>query len=202
MKINSITETAQTMVVMIKRSRGNLFYAGPTSEHPKAKDDSDSLGTPIKGRPGFYPVIANFPEDLPNQEITMKVATGELVKLPVVNATCTLAMSEADIRRLNAESANAFMLTVTGRPSLNTSADYDSKIYGSVWIEVAVDAEGDSMINADEPAVSLVPSEDEALAAIRANADRNVAERLVRQEARAAATAAREAGSAQSKLSV
>lgn len=155
MKIN-MGEDAQICKVLVVRSQGNLFYAGPKSGSPRAKADADALGTPIRGRDAVYPLVGSFVEGS-----QVKYANG--VTLEVGGATATVAISEDDLETLNGLPGNAWVLTVPAHASAPNTQNPGSRIHGSVWLEVVGELSADR-------AVGLVADAEVAQAAVAANA--------------------------------
>ena len=171
-----------TLVVKALRKRTdtglNPFYAGPRAGSNKAKDRSDTLGCPISNQPGFYPVVVNFPQGL-GQTITLEDADGTYEKC-VDGAVATVAVPESELAALNGTPFAAVELTISATSTaLNTRSDYNSKIYGNVWVEMT----GELHV---KRAKGFVP---------RDTADEAIAANIARQEERQAqlATQARDA---------
>lgn len=168
LKINHGTESAQDVKVLLLRQQGSLFYAGPAKGTPRAKAGADSLGTQIKGREGFYPLVASFLEGQ-----TLSYEGG--VDLNVGGATATIAISEDDLVELNSLGGNAWVMRFKAFPSAPNTQNPGSRIHGSVWLEVA----GNEM-DVDRPK-GLVTDAALAQAALNQNAELNAQRRSERQ---------------------
>lgn len=181
MKFNNHQEDAQCIKVLVTRKAGSQFYAGPTEESPRAREASNSLGTPVSGRPEHYPLLANFPEGL-EQKLRFVGADGEVVSLAVAGATCTLVIGEDDLRALNEQAGNAWLVTAHVIPSAPNTQDPGSLLYGSIWLEPVGELSATR-------APGLIPDAELAAKAIEAAAARAREGREMRR-----ATVARQSG--------
>lgn len=134
MKFNTSHDDAQCVKLLVTRRAGAGFYAGPTEESPRARESSNSLGTPIAGRPESYPLLCNFPEGMA-QSLRFVGADGQPVDLRVDGATATLVVAEEDLLAMNEQSGNAWLITAHVIPSAPNTQDPQSLLFGSIWLE-------------------------------------------------------------------
>ena len=179
MQFHMSADEGQQVRVIVTRKAGSQFYAGPTDESPRAREASNSLGTPIKGRDEAYPLLVNFPDE--KQQLSFVDGSGKPVTLDVAGATATLVVSETDLEALNGQSGNAWIISARVAPSAPNTQDPQSLLFGSLWLEPVGEL---SAVRAP----GLVSDADLAAAAIRANAARAAEGR---QQRRLASDAAR-----------
>lgn len=183
MKFNQSTNGTQQLRVIVKRSKGNQYFAGPNMGHPKAKDESDDIGLQIKNREGFYPLVASFPKE--PQTVRFVDLMGNPVEVEVKEATCTVVISDEELRALNAHPGNAWSIQVDALVGLNTQ-DPNSKLYGSLWLEPVGELDATQLPGLVEDAAT-------AQGAVNANAERNRETLMARAAERQLAQTARQA---------